>query len=70
MSFHLMFVRIILVRFVVLNGHLFGNDLPTRLTICSHSILTICNFSYFPFCFRGRVFGFNCTSSLSLHTFL
>ena len=27
----------------------FGKELLTRLTICSLCILTICNFSYFPF---------------------
>ena len=29
----------------------FGKELPTRLTIFSLCILTICNFSYFPFWF-------------------
>ena len=28
---------------------LFGKELLTRLTICSLCMLTICNFSYFPF---------------------
>ena len=30
----------------------FVKELLTRLTICSFCILTICNLSYFPFCFR------------------
>ena len=29
----------------------FGKELLTRLTLCSPCILTICNFSYFPFWF-------------------
>ena len=35
----------------------FGKEMLTRLTICSLCILTICNFSYFPFWFRGRNLG-------------
>ena len=33
----------------------FGKELPTLLTICSLCILTICNFSYFPFGFEDRI---------------
>ena len=33
----------------------FGKELPTRLAVCSHCIVSICNFSYFPFCFEGGV---------------
>ena len=29
----------------------FGKELLPRLTICSLCILTLCYFSYFPFCF-------------------
>ena len=35
----------------------FGKYLLTRLTICSLCILTICNFSYFPFWFWGLDLG-------------
>ena len=31
--------------------------------------MSICNFSYFPFSFRGQDFGSDCTSSLSLFIF-
>ena len=49
-TFHLMFVHIILVRFRLLSDHLLGKScMLTRLTICSLCILTICYFSYFPF---------------------
>ena len=33
----------------------FVKELLTRLTICSLCILTICNFSYLPFCFEGLI---------------
>ena len=46
----------------------FGTELLTRLTICSLCILTICNFSYFPYGFLGLDLGFDCFSSWSLHT--
>ena len=35
--------QVFLVRFGLLSGHLLGKELPTRLTICSLCILTICN---------------------------
>ena len=40
-----------------------------RVSVCSLSILTICNFSYFPFWFFGLDLGSDCFSSSSLHTF-
>ena len=43
-AFHVMCVHIILVRFGLLSGPLFGKELLTRLTICSLCILNICNF--------------------------
>ena len=33
----------------------FAKELPIRLVVCSHCILYICNFSYFPFGFKSRV---------------
>ena len=33
----------------------FGKELSIRLAVCSHCILSICNFSYFPFGFESRV---------------
>ena len=44
-------------------------ELPARLVICSHCILTICNLNYFPFWFKGLDLGSNCFSIWSLHTF-
>ena len=44
----------------------FGKELLTRLTICSLSILTICNFSYFPL---RTEFGLY-SSSWLLHVYL
>ena len=52
MTFYRMFVHIISVW--VAEWPPFGKELSTRLAICSLCILTICNFSYFPFWFRGR----------------
>ena len=33
----------------------FGKELPIQLAVCSHSILSICNVSYFPFGFESGV---------------
>ena len=49
--FHLMCVHIIFSSFWVAERLSFGKELHTRLTMCSLCILTICNFSYFPFWF-------------------
>ena len=57
MTFHLTCVHIILVLFGLL-----GNS-------CSLGILTICNFSYFPFRFKGLDLGSDFFSSWFLHTF-
>ena len=67
-TFHLMFVHIIISSDWVAEWLPFGKELFTRLTICSLCILTICNFSYFPF------FGFVdwiwvLIASVPLHTF-
>ena len=50
-EFHLMFVHIIFSSVLVAEWPYFGKELLPRLTICSLCILTICNFSYFPFWF-------------------
>ena len=44
----------------------FGKGLPTWLAACSHCILSICNFRYFPFRFSGLGLVFDCSSSLLL----
>ena len=33
----------------------FGEDLLTRLTVCSLYIMSFCNFSYCPFWFWGQI---------------
>ena len=40
-TFHLMYVHIVLVRSRLLSGHLFGKELSARLTICSLYIMSI-----------------------------
>ena len=57
MTFHHMFVYIIFSSVWVAEWPPFGKKLPTRLTICSHCILTICSFSYFQFGFEGVIWG-------------
>ena len=47
-TLHLMYVQIL--RSKLLNGHLL-EKLPTWLTLCSLSIMYICNLSFFPFWF-------------------
>ena len=49
MIFHLMFVHITFSSVWVAEWLPCGKELPTRLTMCSLCIVTICNFSYFPF---------------------
>ena len=46
---HLMCVHIIFSSVLVGEWPYFGKELLPRLTICSLCILTLCNFSYFPF---------------------
>ena len=60
MTFYLMFVcccffHIIFSFVCAAEWTPFGKELPTWLTICSLCILTICNFSYFPFGFEGGI---------------
>ena len=50
-TFHLMLVHIIFISVSVAEWPPFGKELITVLTLCSLCILTICDFSYFPFCF-------------------
>ena len=57
MTFHHMCVHIIFSSVWIAEWPFFGNEMLTRLTICSLCILTICNFSYFPFCIRGLELG-------------
>ena len=49
--FHRRFVHIIFSLVKVAEWPPFEKELLTQLTICSLRILTICNFSYFPFWF-------------------
>ena len=51
LTFHLMCVHIIFSSVLVAEWQYFGKELLPRLTISSLCILTICNFSYFPFWF-------------------
>ena len=44
-------VRVVLVRFRLLNGHLLGNSCSFGLPYVLFCILTICNISCFPFWF-------------------
>ena len=44
----------------------FGKQLPTRLAICLHCILSIWNFTYFPFWFWEWDLSSDCPSSCSL----
>ena len=53
MTFHLMCIHIILSSVWVAEWPPFGEELLSRLAVCSLCILTICNIGYFPFCFEG-----------------
>ena len=55
MTFHFSCVHIISSSVWVAEWPPFGKSLLTRLNICSLFILTICNFSYFPFWFEGWI---------------
>ena len=57
-TFHLMFVQIILSLVWVIEWPPFWKELLTRLTICCLCILTICNFSFFPVWVLRTRFGF------------
>ena len=54
MTFHFIFVKITFISVWVAEWPSFWKELLTQLTIVSPSSLTICYFSYFPFCFRAR----------------
>ena len=62
-TFHLTCVHIIFRSVWVAEWQPFGKKLLTRLTICSLCLLTISNFSYFPFWFSGLGLGSDCFSS-------
>ena len=68
MTFHLMFVHIIYSSVWVAEWPPFGKELSTRMTICSHCILTICILVISWFGFLVRDLGFVCFSFFSLHT--
>ena len=46
--FHFMFVYYTLSSVWVAEWPPFGKELPSRLTICSHCIMSICNIYFFP----------------------
>ena len=46
--FHFLFVQYTFSSVWVADRPPFGKKLPTRLTICSHCILSICNIYLFP----------------------
>ena len=64
--FHLMFVYYTFSSVWVAEWPPFWKLLPTRLAICFHCILSICNFSYFPFWFSEWDLSSDCSSSCSL----
>ena len=51
-TFHLMCVYIILVRFGLQSGHLLGKSYSLQLLYFDYRI---CNSSYFPICFEGGI---------------
>ena len=55
MTFHLMFVHIIFNSLWVAEWPPFWKELPIRFTICSLSISTTRDFSYFPFGFEDGI---------------
>ena len=67
-TFHLMYVQIVISSIYVAEWPPFGKEL-TRLIVCSLSLMSICNFNYFPFWFLGQDLGSDCTSCWSLLTF-
>ena len=56
-TFHLMDVQIIFSSLKAAESEWppFEKELLTWLTICSLCIMSVCNFSYFPFGFEGRI---------------
>ena len=65
MTFHLMFVHNTFSSVWVAELPPFGKKLSTRLVVCSHCILSICNFS-FPILVSRAGLVFRCSSSCSL----
>ena len=68
MTFHLMFVHYTFSSVWDAEWPPFGKELPIRLAMCSHCILSICNFSYFPFRFESGVWFL--IDSVPVHCFL
>ena len=67
MMFHLMFVYYTFSSVWVAEWPPFGKYLPARLAICSHYLLSICDFYLFPiFWSKERNLTFDCSSSCSL----
>ena len=56
--FHFIFVDYTFSSVLVAEWPPFGKKLPTRLTICSHCILFICNIYLFPVLVLRARFGF------------
>ena len=56
--FHLMFVHYTLSSVWVAEWPHFGKELPARLVICSHCLLSICIFCLFPILVFRLGFGF------------
>ena len=56
--FHLMFVHYTLSSVWVAEWPYLGKKLPARLAICSHCLLSICNFYLFPILVLSDGFGF------------
>ena len=56
--FHLMFVHYTFSSVWVAEWLPFGKKLPARLAICSHYLLSICNFHLFPILVLRGGFGF------------
>ena len=54
-TFHLNCVHVVLGSVWVAGWPLFGKWLLARLAVCSLCVLAICNFSYFPFGFKGWI---------------
>ena len=55
MTFHLKYVKMFFSSVYVAEWPPFRKELPVRLTLCSLRIISVCNFSYFPFRFEGRI---------------
>ena len=61
-TFHLMYVQVVLARSRLLTNHHLGKDLTQQmLTASPLCIMSICHFSYFQFWFSGRIWVLNAT---------